>query len=942
MRRATAQFVGRVSELGQVSVLIEQAAAGRGAMVWVDGEPGIGKTTLLDQTGQLAESRGLQVFRGAARELEQHIPFAAVRSCLSTDRGTQHPLTERVRTLLRGEGVRDDGAISHEFVVVEAILALVEGLCADGPVAVILDDLQWADPSSLLVVRSIAEIVSELPLLMMLAARPLPRGTSMSRLLSDLDDRGAERMHLRPFAGNEVDALVRNQLGAKPGPELTAVMTGAGGNPLYVTELVAGLVRAARITIVDGIATSVDGGASDESRKTRLPASLSEAIVQRLDFLSEAARRVLAVAAALGPQVEAVELAEVLGGPVIDIWNAISEAMDAGILIRSNGELAFRHDLIWQVFADQVPESTRRSLQLRTAQVLISMDAPVERVANCLTAGSGPLDNRSLEWLIGAAGLLIIRAPELAVSLLERAATTSNVDSADRDIVRMRHIQALLWSGRAEEAETAARNALAALPSADRQSADGLRWLLAQACFGRGNLREAVAVTEATLAQPGLSQQEQGRHHGFRALTSFFLEDFAAAEEAATRAVSVGDACDDKVASGFGYLTLGALRYTEGYLDRALELANRVVVAYETGIRGQDHSDQFDPYVLLVHCLIELDRSIEADEALNVAIPHGGVYLASNLLARARLNYLEGRWEDGLAEIHACLEAPDIFGYANVAHSQAALIAVHRGTFVSDPDTIPDVDDRLGSRGYLQFRPLVQALAHESQGRPDQALEILWGMCGRVAAGLTASTLYIVYPDVARLAATCGANDIAAAVTAAAELLVTRQATPSRRGTALLCRGLSDRRPELLAEAAECFRIAGRPLYEGQAQENLAVVLATSERTAEARSALDSAIDLYGDLDAEWDIARAEARLRQHGIRRGRRGPRGRPKTGWTALTPTEQKVAHSVAQGLSNSDIADRMFLSRRTVQSHVSSILAKLGLSSRVQVAIEVAGKA
>lgn len=163
MRQATAQFVGRVSELGQISVLIERAAAGQGGMVWVDGEPGIGKTTLLEHTGQLAESHGLQVFRGTARELEQHIPFAAVHSCLLTDRGTQHPLMERVRTLLRGEGVRDEGAISHEFVVVEAILALVEGLCANGPLALILDDLQWADTSSLLVVRSIAEIISELP-----------------------------------------------------------------------------------------------------------------------------------------------------------------------------------------------------------------------------------------------------------------------------------------------------------------------------------------------------------------------------------------------------------------------------------------------------------------------------------------------------------------------------------------------------------------------------------------------------------------------------------------------------------------------------------------------------------------------------------------------------------------------------------------------------------
>jgi DNA-binding NarL/FixJ family response regulator len=116
-------------------------------------------------------------------------------------------------------------------------------------------------------------------------------------------------------------------------------------------------------------------------------------------------------------------------------------------------------------------------------------------------------------------------------------------------------------------------------------------------------------------------------------------------------------------------------------------------------------------------------------------------------------------------------------------------------------------------------------------------------------------------------------------------------------------------------------------------------VLAGRDRVGEARTALNRAIGCYTRLDAAWDIARAEARLRTAGIRRGKSGPRKRPKHGWAALTGTEHKVARLVAEGQSNPEIAARMFLSRRTVESHVSSILGKLGLSSRIELAVSVA---
>ena len=122
------------------------------------------------------------------------------------------------------------------------------------------------------------------------------------------------------------------------------------------------------------------------------------------------------------------------------------------------------------------------------------------------------------------------------------------------------------------------------------------------------------------------------------------------------------------------------------------------------------------------------------------------------------------------------------------------------------------------------------------------------------------------------------------------------------------------------------------------ALEDLAAVLAKRGREDEARAALDEAVSWYEDLDARWDIRRADRRLSAYGIKRGVRGRRGpRATSGWGALTPTELKIAALVAEGNSTSDIARVMFLSRRTVQSYISHILAKLGAKGRAEIVRE-----
>jgi DNA-binding CsgD family transcriptional regulator len=194
-------------------------------------------------------------------------------------------------------------------------------------------------------------------------------------------------------------------------------------------------------------------------------------------------------------------------------------------------------------------------------------------------------------------------------------------------------------------------------------------------------------------------------------------------------------------------------------------------------------------------------------------------------------------------------------------------------------------------------------------------------------------------PDLVRLAIAAGDRRMAQAATQACQAEAAAETRPARAAAASLrCRGLlrSDAGP--LRDAVAHYRSAGPAVELPAALEDLAAVLAKRGRHDEAKAALNEAVSLYEDLDARWDIRRADSRLRAYGIRRGVRSRRGpRAASGWEALTPNELKIAALVARGDSTSDIARGMFLSRRTVQTYISHILAKLGVKGRADIVRE-----
>jgi hypothetical protein len=310
------RICGRETEIGVLGEALDRVAAGGPAVVLVEGEAGIGKTRLLAQVLQDAAGRGMQVAAGRAEELERTRPFGLLAAALGCARSSPDPRRAAIAGLLAAQGTGDLGPITVtsdpglRFRVVDAFTDLVEELALAGPVVLGLDDLQWADPSSLLTVGALARRLAGLAVGVIGCLRPSPRTAELDRLAGALAAAGARHLVLRPLTGEAVTGLVAQAVAAEPGPRLLAEVSGAAGNPLFITELLAALAQEGAITTAGGRAEVAD---------TVLPPTLRLTILRRVSFLPEPALQALGSASILGSGFSLTDLAIITGRPAVDL-----------------------------------------------------------------------------------------------------------------------------------------------------------------------------------------------------------------------------------------------------------------------------------------------------------------------------------------------------------------------------------------------------------------------------------------------------------------------------------------------------------------------------------------------------------------------------------------------------------------------------------------------
>ncbi|WP_433265000.1 ATP-binding protein [Actinosynnema sp. CS-041913] len=607
MRAVTLRLVGRERELARLLTRVDDLAEGRGAALVVEGEPGIGKTALVRAVCEAAAARGFRVCKGAGDELGRSLPLLPLLDALSTARS-------------------DPGANA----TAERLLARVDDLCAIGPVVLVVDDLHWADAASVAVWKRLARLVPQLPLLLIGILRPLPRRDDLSALRH-----GVERLTVPELPDAAVSELVGVLAGGTPDEALATLAADAGGNPLYLVELVEALVR--------GNAIEVDATGTARLTETDLPASLSAAIADRIGFLSDDVRRVLVAAALLGVGFPVADLAAVLGRRVVDLLPALQDATVAGVLEDRPAGLCFRHPLVRAALYDEVPESARSAWHGEAARALAESGAGVDRVTRQLLAADDHVPDWVGRWLDEHGATLVAHAPEAAVDLLGRVVVTPNA-TARRGVLLAHLAEARFRLGDHHGAEAVA------LAGLEHGTLVDLHWTLAQCRAMTGRSAETLADLDRALTGPDLTEGDRARLLVLAARAHWHEGDLDAAARLADTAQEIGD----RWATSWALHVRTIVAMARGRMAEALPLFDRALA-----VAMGDPATADLRLLLQINQAVtlgELDRGEEAIASASV-VRHAAdqvgniVRLAQAQSALGQLLLDAGRWDEALVDV---------------------------------------------------------------------------------------------------------------------------------------------------------------------------------------------------------------------------------------------------------------------------------------------------
>ena len=912
-------LVGRVLESGALEGWLREVRAGRAGCALLEGEAGIGKTRLVDAVCTAASRLSFELFRANADELDRARAFGVLGDALGAA-----PDVPAGSVAVPG----------LEFRVVDALVERVEERALRRPVAVVVEDLQWADPGTVAGLRALGRRLSHLPVALLGTFRPWPRSGELERLVASWREEGALHLVLAPLDHAAVVELASELVGARPGPELERQLVAAAGSPLYVRELVGALVEERAIGLADGVA--------DVSGRS-LPPSLRLTILRRVGALGDTTLWLLRVASVLGSTFSLTDLATVCDRPAATVLEGLLEARTAGVLEEAGGDLRFRHDLVREALYSDLPESARRALHRDAGRLLARAGAPRLQVAEQLSLGAAVGDREAVRWLADAARESVLRAPQTAVGLLEHAVKLADAADPIRDALIADLADALVWSGRPDEGQTRAAELLSRgrpAPLRDQARATVVRGLWLE-----GRWRELVERVDGWLEDTELSDAERAPLLADLAMGCMFSGDTERAESLGLEALSIGEALADDAIVFRALYALTPIHNFRGRYEDELAASERALAIAE---RGQNPDlARFHPHFGVAMSLSSSDRYQDAERMFRVGLrvreELGTVWdLPLYQAGLADLHYQMGRWDDALAEADTGISIADEVGTRigiAACAAIAALIRAHRDELAAAERNLAIAQreiDRRGPQMGSYWATLATAQIAEARGQGERARAALSNGWDQHAQ--SPGVQVYLGPELVRLALLHDqgiARSIADAVQSRAQEMNVASAT----GSALLCRGRVDQNPDTLERAVDAFRTSGWLHELAVALEVTATVQAYRGELPKARAAFEEALELYARLDARRDTARALGAMRACGIRRGSRAAHRRALKGWDSLTATENEVVRLSVDGLTNRQIGDRLFISRRTVQTHLSHAFAKLEVSSRVELATAAA---
>ncbi|HEV7751253.1 MAG TPA: AAA family ATPase [Baekduia sp.] len=912
---------GRGEELAAIGEGLAATRRGEGAVLLVQGPPGIGRSRLLAEARAMGRRAGVRPLCGHALERQQAVPFAPL---LAVTVGADPPIGDArsVRLLSGQEHLR--------YWLVNDLRAALEAAALETPLAIVLDDLQWADTGTAVALSLLAEGLRDAPILWILGLRDGEGAAAMRATTMRLVRGGARRLVLGDLSPAAVEATVDDLLEVGAAPALLELATRAQGNPSLLVQLVEGLREDGRLGIERGRAVAV----GDE-----LPRRLIAATQARLDRLSGDARQVVCVAAVLAHRFSVEQLAAMLRRRPSALVGPVAEALRADLLAGDDELLGFRHDLLRQAVLETHPRSLRRALQREAAGVLLASGAaPVEaalQLAACADVG----DRVAIATLHDAARAVAGTDAAAAADLDARALELLPPGDGERAPLVAETVVALDQALRSAEALELASRALAGVlvPQQEAEVRLSLAGLVTVPPMAR------VQESRRALALPGLAPATRARHLAWLAY-NLAIAGSPAAVAAAGPALAAAEATGDRQAQVVAGLAVAVTDAMRGACAAAL---------VRTGaLRRLTRSAHPEPCLQLVElhradALAGLGRVDEAMSLLSEGLARG-VHERNGRLTSAwtqfgsALRVAAGNLTAGSAEAEASTVGALAREVARGSVSGAGRlltctqVAVHTGDGrLLDAATAAAgraADDR--TPALRRLAAWIQALAAMARNEPAAAARALAQAPAPFSAALLPNDAGH-QPAMARIAVAAGDAELAGRAVAAADAFARASpGVPIIDAVAAQTRALVAGDSSRLVHAAERLRTTQRPLLYAAAAEDAGRALAADGRRAEAVDQLDDAFDAFRAHGATADARRVGRRLRHLGA--GRRvTSRDRPERGWESLTPSELRVVRLVAAGATNRDAAQRLFLSPHTVSSHLRSAFARLGINSRVELA-------
>jgi DNA-binding CsgD family transcriptional regulator len=925
----------RESELGRLDRLLEDARGGEGRLALVEGEAGIGKTALLDALRGRAGAEEYLVLTARGGELEREFPHGVVRQWFEPllrrpserRRGVFSGAARLAETAL-GLGDGFPGALvgaDAELAANHGLYWLVANLAQERPVALVLDDAHWADPATLRFVHYLARRLEGVPALVALGLRPAQPGAATELLDALHDLPKLELISLAPLSEDATRALIAVVLSAPPGDRfLRACHVATGGNPFLLSELLRAL--ASRGTQPTDAAAELVGRLG--------PRSISRGVLGRLAGLWPDAVSLAQAVAVLDTDAD-LHHAAVLAGLEPDRGAAAADALTAAYVLASGRPLRFAHPILRQAVYEEIANGRRQFEHGRAARVLEAAGEP-DRAAVHLAQTEPGADPSVVERLRSAAARALRRgAPGTALTLLRRALAEPPTESARPGV--------LLETGRAARL-AGDTSAVRYLDEAHEQAGDLSSRVeaareLATALTANGDMKQAAAVLEKAIeALPRGASEEQLRLEAELLTASVYDHDLASHAGvridhlvSRLRAETPGERL---LLAGAAYHRLLSGRGTAG------EVATLALRAAVGGLIVSEQAPEsaFSAAYAPV-CLVFTDRHDEAHsllgtlltEAREIGSPVAAAWAWS---VAARLEQMRGNLSEAESAARSAL-APlpqELTLSAELALAYLVLALVEQGRLGHAEAELSEYG--VGSAACSRTTAglalhLARSALRLAQGRTEEADRDAREAIGRdIAHGAAAPGRGFRFSPAIAIHA---AGDRARAVELAeAELRRDRSfQLPSAEGIALTVLGTvkgGEGGLQLLRTAIEKLGPGPRKLELAYALVEFGSALRRANRRSDARGPLTSGMDLAHRCGATPLAERAREELFACGAR-----PRKLAVSGLDSLTASERRVARMAAEGMSNTEIAQALFVTRKTIETHLGHVYMKLDISSR-----------